>query len=655
MSQPVLRPADRRPRRSCRIALPAALALAAMIPSGPCGAEPVEANAVLGASDAFGLSIGHEAIGLYDPGSIRGFSPAVAGNTRIKGLYYDDMSGLSSHVSDQTTLRVGLAAQDYAFPAPTGIVDISLRTATAQPQASGLAELGPWSSGGAEIDLAGPLPSSANTATVTGGASWYRNHFGNGGGSTSWSAGAAPRWQITPHVTLTGFVDLTGSLHETSQGVYEADGDVRPAGLPENRYPGPDWTRTDSSAGAAGAILTGEDGDWSGALGLFRSQYRSGAGFLNLFTLETPSLATRSVTAFPPGGSRATSGEARLARRWTLFGLTEVLTLMLRGRDEQTAYGSGDARDFGSTTVMSVLDTPQPVFHLQQTTREQVRQWTEGISLSIGRPGWAELTAGLLHTDDRRLVKTQGLADAAHRDDLWRPSVSAAVHPLPAVTLYGSRVLGLEDAGTAPNYALNAFQVLPANRTRQSDFGLRWALSDTASLLLGGFSVSKPSLALRPDGIYGRAGRETHHGIELSITAHPSAGLTLVTGAVLARPRVRPDAGEAAIGARPVGLPDTTWQVNVDYAPPVWAALSVDGTVSGTSHVAATLDGAVSLPGATTVETGFRYRLTTRGHTVTLRGQISNVTDVTRLIAIGSGVYVPGNGRRASVYLTTAW
>ena len=208
-----------------------------------------EANAVLGASDAFGLSVGHESIGLYDAGSIRGFSPAVAGNNRIEGLYYDDMSGLSSHVSDQTTLRVGIAAQDYAFPAPTGIVDVSLRTASAQPQASGLAELGPWSGSGGEIDLSGALPGTAGAATLTGGASWYRNHFGNGGGSTSWSAGAVPRWQITPHVALTGFVDFAGSLHETTQGVFEADGDLRPAALPDNRYPGPDWTRRTAPPG----------------------------------------------------------------------------------------------------------------------------------------------------------------------------------------------------------------------------------------------------------------------------------------------------------------------------------------------------------------------------------------------------------------------
>jgi hypothetical protein len=87
----VFRRADRHKHRSCRNALPAALALAALMPYGLCHAEPVEANAVLGADDALGLSIGHEAIGLYDTGSIRGFSPAVAGNSRIQGLYYDDM------------------------------------------------------------------------------------------------------------------------------------------------------------------------------------------------------------------------------------------------------------------------------------------------------------------------------------------------------------------------------------------------------------------------------------------------------------------------------------------------------------------------------------------------------------------------------------
>jgi 3D (Asp-Asp-Asp) domain-containing protein len=38
-----------------------------------------------------------------------------------------------------------------------------------------------------------------------------------------------------------------------------------------------------------------------------------------------------------------------------------------------------------------------------------------------------------------------------------------------------------------------------------------------------------------------------------------------------------------------------------------------------------------------------------------LRGQVSNAADATRVIAIGSGVYVPGTGRQASVYLTTIW
>ena len=88
---------------------------------------------------------------------------------------------------------------------------------------------------------------------------------------------------------------------------------------------------------------------------------------------------------------------------------------------------------------------------------------------------------------------------------------------------------------------------------------------------------------------------------------------------------------------------------------PHWSALSLDGTVSGQSHVTGTLDGAVTLPGTTRLETGFRYRLKALGHAATLRGQVSNVTDVIHPIAIGSGVYVPGNGRQASVYLTTTW
>lgn len=81
------------------------------------------------AEDAFGTSTGHETIGVYDEGNVRGFSPGTAGNFRMEGMYFDIQGGLGNRVIDGETIRVGPAAQGYAFPAPTGVVDLQLKKA----------------------------------------------------------------------------------------------------------------------------------------------------------------------------------------------------------------------------------------------------------------------------------------------------------------------------------------------------------------------------------------------------------------------------------------------------------------------------------------------------------------------------------------------
>ncbi|MFA6032208.1 MAG: hypothetical protein WC889_04835 [Myxococcota bacterium] len=85
-------------------------------------------NAIRAAEDAFGTSIGRETIGLYSSQNIRGFSPISAGNARIEGLYFDQVWGVTSRIRRSTTVRIGISALGFPFPAPTGIVDYSFRT-----------------------------------------------------------------------------------------------------------------------------------------------------------------------------------------------------------------------------------------------------------------------------------------------------------------------------------------------------------------------------------------------------------------------------------------------------------------------------------------------------------------------------------------------
>lgn len=58
---------------------------------------------------------------------MRGFSANAAGNARIDGLYYDPVWAPRVRIRLATSIRVGLSAQEFPCPAPTGVVDYALR------------------------------------------------------------------------------------------------------------------------------------------------------------------------------------------------------------------------------------------------------------------------------------------------------------------------------------------------------------------------------------------------------------------------------------------------------------------------------------------------------------------------------------------------
>src|SRR6202034_4588824 len=125
-------------------------------------AQHASDDPVASASDAFGLTLGLESIGIYSPGGVRGFNPQTAGDVRIDGLYFDQQGALSNRVVEGSTIRIGVSEIGYAFPAPTGIVDYDLRHAgNGMPTATVVASAGPYQAHGLSIDGNLPIDASA--------------------------------------------------------------------------------------------------------------------------------------------------------------------------------------------------------------------------------------------------------------------------------------------------------------------------------------------------------------------------------------------------------------------------------------------------------------------------------------------------------------
>src|SRR6202050_4983464 len=139
-------------------------------PVGTLRAQHASDDPVASASDAFGLTLGLESIGIYNPGGVRGFNPQTAGDVRIDGLYFDQQGALSNRVVEGSTIRVGVSEIGYAFPAPTGIVDYNLRhPGNGTPSATIVVSAGPFQAHGVSID--GNLPLISTELQLPIGAS----------------------------------------------------------------------------------------------------------------------------------------------------------------------------------------------------------------------------------------------------------------------------------------------------------------------------------------------------------------------------------------------------------------------------------------------------------------------------------------------------
>src|SRR3982750_1172386 len=104
----------------------AGIAALALFPA-TAHAQRTDDNAVTEADDAFGKTVGDEQVGIYNPDLARGFSPVAAGHVPIEGLYFDMQNNPTDRIIGGSSIHVGISAQGYPFPAPTGIADYSLR------------------------------------------------------------------------------------------------------------------------------------------------------------------------------------------------------------------------------------------------------------------------------------------------------------------------------------------------------------------------------------------------------------------------------------------------------------------------------------------------------------------------------------------------
>lgn len=595
-------------------------------------------NAVQSAQDAFGTSVGNERVGLYSPFNARGFSPVQAGNVRIEGLYFDYQADLNERLISGSNVRVGLTAQGYPFPAPTGVGDFSLRLPGSEAVASLVAGIGPF--GGLRFEVDAQLPVSS-TFGFAAGVGLNDEELYHGGGRRLITAAATARWRPSDGVEIIPFWSIQRNEDAEAQPIIFTAGAYLPPVIERRRYFGPEWAENESEGTNYGLLGTFRSGDWTLRGGLFRSDARSILNFSPLFLNTSPSgEADRVVLAEQDRRFASTSGELRLTRQLIEGDRLHLIHVMTRGRIQDRRYGGGQRFDFGRGRIDEPVIAPRPVLELGPQTTDQVRQVTGGIGYEGRWRGVGELSLGVQRTFYEKAVVRPAGALPVSEASPWLFNGTVSIHAGPKLVFYAGYSKGLEESPVAPEIAVNRDEAPPAIITEQMDAGLRFAITPTLRLVAGVFEVTKPYFALDPVRVFRQLGQVRNRGIEVSLAGQITPRLSIVLGSVFLDASVSGDAVDLGlIGRRPVGSIGRHVNGALNWNVPWVSGLSIDIGYESTAERVANAANTHVIPARYVWSLGGRYRFDIIDKPATFRAQVATVNNDYGFSNFGEGFY----------------
>lgn len=612
-------------------------------------------NAVTSADDAFGTSIGDQTVGLYSPMSARGFSPQQAGNIRIDGLYFDQQQDPSDVFVSRTVMRVGLSAQSYPFPAPTGIADVQLRRPGETAEGSVTLAFGPYAkSFRADADYSTPIIPGRLGGVFGISAKQSQLHWRNT--FEQYGLATALNWTPRDSVDVLAFGEIQSFANGEAQPFVFPAGAIAPPQFDRSVYYGQKWGNRHRESRNFGVVTAADlGGDWRLRAGVFRSSNAVDPDHNLLYRNVQPD-GTGQVDMYQGRdlyvGSN--SGEVRVSRVMVEGERQHTIHLSVKGRDSLRMFGGGQTITIGTGRIGVVTPLPQPVFAPGPRSRDKVFQITPGVSYVARWLNVGEFSLGAQKSFYRRTITAPSAPLARTSSEPWLYNATLAASLSSDAVVYAGYTRGLEESGVAPESAANRGEALPASLTEQIDAGVRYKLTPQMTLIAGVFEVKKPFFERDGANVFTEVGDVSHRGAEVSFSGQVLPGFTVVAGAMFLKARVTGGpAATGVIGSVPIARPNRLVRLALQYGPKEWRGFSVNTQFNHEGPVYGNRANTLRLPALTTLDVGARYNFHIMEETASLRVLVQNVTNVWQWQVASSGSFMPAQARRVSVTLVS--
>lgn len=311
--------------------------------------------------------------------------------------------------------------------------------------------------------------------------------------------------------------------------------------------------------------------------------------------------------------------------------------------DERTNFRSSAG---GWATLTSApINISNPVYFTQRPTAatgpKYIAQKSEYRNIVIGddidfNDRWSALV-GFNHTTliDKTYDPT-GAATADYDDSDVTPTVSLMFKPLEHLSLYTSYIESLEKGGVAGLTfnnvpVVNANEVMPPLMSEQIEVGAKMTVGGTlltAALFqidkgLQYYDITNPAAP-----VYVQDGRQVHEGFEFTATGRVTDQLTVIGGLTLLDAKVKENRQSPQLeGKTPVNVAETVAKIYVEYDLPAVPGLTLIGGVFYTGDQQVDTINSYSLPSFTTGDIGARYTTEVATLPLTLRVNVSNITN----------------------------
>ena len=620
----------------------------------PAFAQRTTDNAVTAAGDAFGKAVGNERIGLYSTEDVRGFNPIDAGNARIEGLFFAQTERPSSRLVEGSTIRVGITAQGYPFPAPTGIVDYRLTLPDAKPYASVELERGPY--GGVAGSIEARLPLAGERFGLAAGIGFRRQERPEGGVTNFRGYAVSLAWRPYNGAEVLGFWGGLVTIGDEAHVNYFPAGAALPPKARRRQFIGQSFTDRNSDSATYGLIAKLPFDKWRAEIGLFRSRRDVASSFADLFigVQSDGSAAERRIIADGDNYDDAISGEAKLTREWTSGLFRQNVTASLRGRDVSRDFCGTQRLSFGAGTILRPIRLIPPPIILGANDHDDERQLTAGLAYGLNWAGRGSLDLSLAKTRYRKNVDfaNPSLANSVSRANPLLYSAAGSVIITKRLAFYGGVVRGLEEAPIAPDIAVNRSEAPPAILTRQADVGLRFAVTPKLSLVVGLFMVKKPYFNIDGGRLFRQLGDVTNKGLEVSLAGTIANGLSVVAGSLFLDPKISgEDVKSGRIKPRPVGSIARRSIANIDWRPGGRSDWSFDLAVESLSARTANAANSLSAPPREMLSLGTRYRFKLGALPTLVRVQVTNLFNDFGFQVSSSGGFTYSSSRTLTAQL----